>query len=165
MRKLSREYGWAAFGVYMALTILDFPFCFLAVRSLGTERIGHYEHVVLEAFKNTFGLKKDMEGEASPAKEGVVQAAREGEIGWADDIEEAEAKNQGAAACMRPIRQTGDDELTCGVAIWTELALAYAIHKSFIFIRVPATAAITPKVVKKLRSWGYNIGKRTPKSS
>ena len=42
----------------------------------------------------------------------------------------------------------------------TQLALAYAIHKSFIFIRVPLTAAILPKVVKVLRSWGWNIGKK-----
>jgi hypothetical protein len=43
----------------------------------------------------------------------------------------------------------------------TQLALAYAIHKSFIFIRVPITAAITPKVVKVLRGWGWDIGKKT----
>lgn len=47
-RKLSREYGWSALGVYLALSALDFPFCFLAVRWLGTDRIGHWEHVVLE---------------------------------------------------------------------------------------------------------------------
>ena len=47
--------------------------------------------------------------------------------------------------------------------IWTQLALAYAIHKSFIFVRVPLTAAVLPKVVKTLRSWGYNIGKRPAK--
>ena len=49
------------------------------------------------------------------------------------------------------------------VGIWTQLALAYAIHKSFIFIRVPLTAAVTPKVVKTLRGWGWDIGKRKPK--
>jgi len=49
-------------------------------------------------------------------------------------------------------------------AIWTQLALAYAIHKSFIFIRVPLTAAVTPKVVKTLRGWGWDIGKRKPKT-
>lgn len=47
--------------------------------------------------------------------------------------------------------------------IWTQLALAYAIHKSFIFIRVPLTAAVLPKVVKVLRGWGWEIGKRRPK--
>lgn len=39
-KKLSREYGWAAVGVYFALSVLDFPFCFLLVRVVGTERIG-----------------------------------------------------------------------------------------------------------------------------
>jgi hypothetical protein len=45
----------------------------------------------------------------------------------------------------------------------TQLALAYAIHKSFIFVRVPLTAAITPKVVKVLRSWGWKIGNKAAK--
>ena len=48
---------------------------------------------------------------------------------------------------------------TITTGLWTQLALAYAIHKSFIFIRVPLTAAVTPKVVKTLRGWGWNIGK------
>ncbi|KAM0429378.1 hypothetical protein ACHAPT_006596 [Fusarium lateritium] len=43
----------------------------------------------------------------------------------------------------------------------TQLALAYAIHKSFIVFRVPLTAAVTPKVVKVLRSWGWKIGKKS----
>jgi N-terminal acetyltransferase 2 len=40
MRKLSREYGWSAVGVYFALTALDFPFCYLFVRQMGTDKIG-----------------------------------------------------------------------------------------------------------------------------
>lgn len=40
MRRLSREYGWSAVGVYFALSALDFPFCYLLVRYLGTDRIG-----------------------------------------------------------------------------------------------------------------------------
>ena len=52
LRKLSREYGWSAFGVYFLLSLLDFPFCFAAVRYLGTDRVGHYEHVVLEWIKS-----------------------------------------------------------------------------------------------------------------
>lgn len=41
---------------------------------------------------------------------------------------------------------------------WTEFALAYGIHKSLIFIRVPICAAITPGVVSLLRRWGFRIG-------
>lgn len=51
LRKLSREYGWSALGVYLALSALDFPFSFIAVRWLGTDRIGHWEHVALEWIK------------------------------------------------------------------------------------------------------------------
>lgn len=41
LKKLSREYGWSAVGVYLAMSILDFPFCFLLVRIVGTDRIGN----------------------------------------------------------------------------------------------------------------------------
>ncbi|RFU76673.1 peptide alpha-n-acetyltransferase [Trichoderma arundinaceum] len=46
-KKLSREYGWSAVGVYFALSVLDFPFCFLLVKVVGTERIGQVEHFVV----------------------------------------------------------------------------------------------------------------------
>lgn len=46
------------------------------------------------------------------------------------------------------------------VGFWTELALAYGIHKTLlIFIRVPLTGALTPKVAKTLRSWGWKVGR------
>jgi len=40
LKKLTREYGWSVLGVYFMLTALDFPFCYLLVRTLGTDRIG-----------------------------------------------------------------------------------------------------------------------------
>ncbi|KAJ5683211.1 hypothetical protein N7462_006376 [Penicillium macrosclerotiorum] len=137
LRKLSREYGWAALGVYLGLSALDFPFCFVAVRLLGVDRIGHFEHVVVGYVKSAFPSvwpqkdnQPESEGEETP-----------GSLVRAEEANQAEA------------------------SIWTQLALAYAIHKSFIFIRVPLTAAVTPKVVKVLRRWGWDIGKRKPKSA
>lgn len=47
LKKLSREYGWSAVGVYLALSALDFPFCYLLVNSLGVERIGTFWHHIL----------------------------------------------------------------------------------------------------------------------
>lgn len=38
--------------MYLLLSALDFPFCFAAVRYLGTDRIGHYEHLVVEWVKS-----------------------------------------------------------------------------------------------------------------
>lgn len=53
-----------------------------------------------------------------------------------------------------------DGMLTSGTlaGIWTQLLLAYGVHKSLIFFRVPLTAAVTPKVVKWLRARGWKIG-------
>lgn len=37
-------------GVYLGLSALDFPFCFLAVRMVGPDRIGEVEHAVVDWF-------------------------------------------------------------------------------------------------------------------
>lgn len=51
LRTLSKEYGWSALWVYLILSAVDFPLCFMAVRLAGVERIGHYEHVISESVK------------------------------------------------------------------------------------------------------------------
>src|SRR2546421_10208291 len=89
LRKLSREYGWSALGVYLALTALDFPFCFLAVNKLGADRVGHWEHVVLSHIKGLIkwplsrGAQDKVDGAADEGKRAVkekvpVEEVREG---------------------------------------------------------------------------------------
>jgi hypothetical protein len=51
LQKLSKDYGWVALGVYLSLSVLDFPFCFLAVRLAGPERIGQMEHAIMTRVK------------------------------------------------------------------------------------------------------------------
>ena len=63
LRKLSREYGWSALGIYLALSALDFPFCFLAVSYLGADRIGQWEHVVLSHVKSWIKWPLSQEGQ------------------------------------------------------------------------------------------------------
>ncbi|KAL9003178.1 MAG: hypothetical protein Q9188_003945 [Gyalolechia gomerana] len=152
LRKLSREYGWSALGVYLLLTALDFPLCFLAVRWIGTERIGRLESVIVHQFWRLFDLlpfSSHSGSQTVEAVESVRENVDESEVveGYDHGVKEAEERNESEDA-----------------TIWTQLALAYAIHKSFIFIRVPLTAAVTPNVVKVLRRWGWDIGKRRPKA-
>ncbi|EKG21570.1 protein of unknown function DUF1279 [Macrophomina phaseolina MS6] len=147
MRKLSREYGWVALGVYLGLSVLDFPFCFLAVRMLGTDRIGRWEHAVVQAFWRVVHVAFPNVHQQRQTEGAVQTEAGQVQDGAMQEIEAAE-------------KASASEEAT----IWTQLALAYAIHKSFIFLRVPLTAAVTPKVVKVLRGWGWNIGKRKPKA-
>ncbi|KAI1498090.1 peptide alpha-N-acetyltransferase Nat2 [Biscogniauxia marginata] len=152
LKKLSREYGWSALGVYLALSVLDFPFCFLLVRVVGTDKIGELEHYIVSSVKKV--IPESVRDRWHEYRKALKQAEQEHfgnddisehveMAGWG--VEEAEKRNKAEAS------------------LGTQLALAYAIHKSFIFIRVPLTAAITPKVVKVLRSWGWNIGKRRTK--
>ncbi|KAF3388301.1 hypothetical protein F1880_003519 [Penicillium rolfsii] len=140
LRTLSREYGWAALGVYLGLSALDFPICFVAVRFIGVERIGYWEHVVVSSVKDAF--------------KSVWPQGESGSVEGGD--------GEGALAKAKADEEERSME---EASIWTQLALAYAVHKSLIFIRVPLTAAVTPKIVKVLRRWGWDIGKRKPKST
>lgn len=54
MAKLSREYGWSVVGVYFLLSALDFPFCYLLVKSVGVEKIGMWTQTANFQFQ-TFG--------------------------------------------------------------------------------------------------------------
>lgn len=149
LKKLSKEYGWAAVGIYLSLSVLDFPFCFLFVRWVGTEAIGRVEHQVVSSIKAVIPewVQERWRGSWQSVKEAETKALGDDDIsdkvemvGWG--VEKASERNKEEASLA------------------TQLALAYAIHKSFIFLRVPLTAWVTPKVVKVLRSWGWKIGKK-----
>jgi len=142
LKQLSKEYGWSALGVYLALSVLDFPFCFLAVRLLGTDRIGKWEHAVTSTFWSIVAipfpsLAQKPSDDPEPTVKDIEKEA-ETELGTGDKV------------------GLDGEEAT----IWTQLALAYIVHKSLIFFRVPLTAAVLPKVVKVLRSRGWNVGRR-----
>lgn len=95
-RKLSREYGWSALGVYLTLSALDFPFCFLAVRWLGTDRIGHWEHAILEwvwkVVPNPFQAREAVEAGAGQNVES--QSDEIGLAGYDHGVKEAEQRNR-----------------------------------------------------------------------
>lgn len=84
LKKLSREYGWAALGVYLGLSALDFPFCFAAVRLLGVERIGYYEHVVI-------GFVKDKLKTVWPQTQSPETEDGQGQLAQAEERNQEEA--------------------------------------------------------------------------
>ncbi|KXT06858.1 hypothetical protein AC578_7231 [Pseudocercospora eumusae] len=138
MKDMSRKYGWTVTGIYLGLSVLDFPFCFLAVRWFGAERIAGVEHAIVDGFWDIVEkvipslTERRLQKQAAEAAEAAQEAG--------DAVaEDARGKNPG---------------------LGTQLLLAYGVHKSLIFFRIPITLAITPKVVKTLRSWGWKIGKQ-----
>ena len=178
-------------GVYLGLSALDFPFCFAAVQWLGVERIGHAEKVIVggirefipEPVKDAYVKMKarknslmNQSGQAAQKTEDLTEGAVAQVVDDYDHgvtLAEKENKSDNASKQISIVQPCYLTNLLAPVlsltytllGIWTQLALAYAIHKSFIFIRVPITVAVTPKVVKTLRGWGWDIGKRRPKAS
>lgn len=149
LKRLSKEYGWSAVGVYLALSVLDFPFCFLLVRIVGTDTIGKVEHYVVS------GIKQFIPEAVRQKWHEYWRSLKNAEVNTLGD-DNITDKVEMASWGVKEAQEYHKEEASLG----TQLALAYAIHKSFIFFRVPLTAAVTPKVVKVLRSWGWNIGKR-----
>lgn len=82
--------------MYFGLSVLDFPFCFLAVRLAGPERIGQIEHSILSSVKSYTGPLWDMlepiTGSLRKEKKAVTEAG--------EAIEDAgeEAEQRPAAA-------------------------------------------------------------------
>lgn len=104
LKKLSREYGWSAVGVYLALSVLDFPFCFLLVRTIGTDKIAEAEHYVVSNVQKVIpeGVKQWWHDYRSALKEAGKEHLGEGVTenvemaGWG--VEEAEQKNKAEAS-------------------------------------------------------------------
>ncbi|KAI9167650.1 putative N-terminal acetyltransferase [Paramyrothecium foliicola] len=158
LRKLMKEYGWVAVGVYFGLSVVDLPLSFLIVRWAGVETIGNIEHYIVSTVGSV--IPESIRQGAKDLWRKTWQAFKrteQKELGSGEISEKVEMASWGVEEAQERNKQ--DASLT------TQLALAYAIHKSFIFVRVPLTAALTPKVVKVLRSWGWNIGKRRRPSS
>lgn len=146
MRKLSREYGKATIFVYFALSIADFPFCFLLVRFVGTDRISEIERWVVSNVSQFVPT-------------GVKDLWQQWKA-WRAQRAEGDDTTDSDKWGVKEAQENHKEE----ASLATQLALAYAVHKSFIFIRVPLTAAVTPRVVKTLRSWGWDIGKKRSKA-
>lgn len=58
-------------GIYVALSILDFPLCFLAVKLLGEKRVAHAEHVVVDGVKSMFSRFLPQAPESKEQEESV----------------------------------------------------------------------------------------------
>lgn len=105
MKAMSKKYGWTVVGIYLGLSALDFPFCFLAVRWFGPERIGHLEHVIVShvwgALESVVpGLKEKREENERLA---VEQGGTAGEVigRVKEEVGKVEGKGEGSASKSR----------------------------------------------------------------
>lgn len=140
IKGLMQLYGYSALGVYLALTALDLPLCFLMVHSLGEEKIKVY----MNRIKHVFGY--------GIAEEDVVKGVRE-RLAFKEEQERTGKLDQ--QSWWENFKQS---------TLLAEFLIAYGIHKSLIVVRLPLTAAITPATVRILQKWGFNIGPKMLKT-
>lgn len=150
IKLLMSKYGYSALGVYIAISFIDLPLSFLLVHSMGQDRIVELENTV----KGVFGFSTDLEDSPIVASleksEGShIEMGKDGHVVTTMEAVAApkEEEKEGWRAYISP-------------TLLTEFGIAYALHKSLIFVRVPLTAAITPTIVKTLQRWGFKIGKK-----
>lgn len=148
IKGLMAKYGYSALIVYILLTCVDLPLCFLGVHSLGEEKIKIY----LNRGKQLIGMGEPDESKViqdvrrKQAHREAVQAEN------ADKVEDASRKT-----FNERWQEMKDSTLLA------ELLIAYGIHKSLIIVRVPLTAVLTPSFVKLLQRFGIDLMKKQKK--
>lgn len=142
IRHLASKYGYSALGIYLGISAIDLAVTFGLVHSLGKEKIEKLQDEV----KDYFGISKDSEESENES----IEDKYGGRIDMSED-------EQGNGTPMISKKDTSQGSST----LLAEIAVAFAIHKSLIFLRVPLTVAVTPPIVKALQRWGYNVGKST----
>lgn len=91
--------------MYLVLSAVDFPFCLLAVRMLGTERIGRWEHAAVSAVRGwlwkasaAMGLSQGGKAVLGGESETAEESGGEEEWGGGWGVEEADEANKGDKA-------------------------------------------------------------------
>lgn len=127
LKFLTKRYGWWALGVYLAASTVDLSLTYAAVHMLGADHI--------KALEAQIRAKIGME----PRKDDV------------EETKESSTPSQIPSPTKSRIASSvGDGNF------WTELVLAYTIHKTLLLpLRVAFTAAVTPSFVKWLVKIGW----------
>lgn len=142
IKKLMSKYGYSALIVYIGVTFISLPTCYFTVHSLGEERIA----ILLNRGKKIFGYGEETDDLVKlkvQEKQLKRLKAREKYVG-----EEIENENVRNPSFKDKLQLKWDSIKTS--PILTELILAYGLHKSLIFVRIPLTAAITPSFARIL---------------
>ena len=135
------RYGYPGIAVYFTISALDLAILFGLVHTLGEEKVIELEN----AGKDYLGIGKPSDRDTYG-----------GRIDDSDDI--------GITKKPQPPVPTPENHRN-KTTLFTEFGIAYAVHRSLFFVRLPLTLVITPAVVNILQKRGYKIGQAaTPKS-
>ncbi|KAM0789404.1 hypothetical protein ACM66B_000231 [Microbotryomycetes sp. NB124-2] len=170
LKVLFRKHGWTALSVYLLLSALDFGLTFVLIYAVGADRVREAEDWVLD----TLGWRRK-DGEPGKVKRAVEewkehhprisrrpQAPKDSKPRTRTPDDSAVATARGAAE-SHSSSSGGNAAKSDYSAFATTAVLAYAIHKTLLLpVRVGITIAVTPRIVRVLQSWGWNVGVSQP---
>ncbi|SMN20958.1 similar to Saccharomyces cerevisiae YGR147C NAT2 Protein with an apparent role in acetylation of N-terminal methionine residues [Maudiozyma saulgeensis] len=129
IKKLMKKYGYSALVVYIGVTFISLPLCFFTVHSMGAEKISIY----MNRGKQLFGY-----GESSD--EAVIEKLKQ------KKLELEKQRESGTHTKWSEFKQS---------TLLAEFLIAYGLHKSLVFVRIPVTAAVTPTMARLFQRWGF----------
>ncbi|KAJ3186621.1 hypothetical protein HDU85_007441 [Gaertneriomyces sp. JEL0708] len=136
-KTLTREYGPIALCVYLTISFMTTCACFAAITLLGIDE---------KQIKSVFNTIKSFLGFPPPPELAVTSPAGEEEPSDA-----GKSWTQWMPEWMR--NPTTQKTLT-------NILLAMAMAKLFVPIKVPLAAYLTPGVARRLRSFGFDLGRK-----
>ncbi|CAG8440697.1 2151_t:CDS:1 [Ambispora leptoticha] len=153
LKLLTRQYGASAVVVYFAISAIDLAATLILIQSGGGERVKKVEDWITETFGiNTRHLH--VEKDHNP----TTPTART--IPGQEDTTVMVTKNDATTTNMHS-NDNSKHKAQQTPSWMSTLAIAYLIHKLLLPLRLGVTAAVTPPLVRKLQSMGWNIGKKT----
>ncbi|CAB4255082.1 similar to Saccharomyces cerevisiae YGR147C NAT2 Protein with an apparent role in acetylation of N-terminal methionine residues [Maudiozyma barnettii] len=129
IKKLMKKYGYSALVVYIGVTFISLPLCFFTVHSMGAEKISIY----MNRGKQLFGY-----GEVND--EAVIEKLKQ------KKLELEKQRESGTHTKWGEFKQS---------TLLAEFLIAYGLHKSLVFVRIPVTAAVTPTMARLFQRWGF----------
>lgn len=111
---------------------MDFPFCFAAVRLLGVERIGHYEHVIFETVKGAIDTVWSRAPE-TPAVEGRPEGS---------ESEASNGQHKEPSTEEAPSKPDGEASMSQ--------------HSLFFFFLAGQSEALTDPTLLDVQAFGHN---------
>ncbi|GJJ74740.1 N-terminal acetyltransferase 2 [Entomortierella parvispora] len=131
-KQMVKQYGYTGVAVYLGISCIDLAATFVVVKAMGMDKIAVAQDWVLENWGPYVGYKP------KTAEEKAAAAAKS----EAEKLDKVDDEQVGAI-------------YNHASGLWSVFVIAYGIHKLLVPLRVVATGAITPPLVKWLVKKGW----------
>lgn len=136
IKQLIAKYGYTSLATYLVIGGVDFALSYMLIHQVGEEKI----YVKINELKKKFNFKSKNADEIREEFELKRKLQKEKQLD--------EHNEQIDSSLLGKFKYYGN--LLLDNTMFKEVIIAYGLHKSLIFIRLPVTAMITPPIYKYL---------------